>query len=332
MTQLKQYYFNNKPFYIAKDVKKVTPLYFYGTSTCIRKIIEKRNIPPDHYAYGTKRWNGRYNPSTGLNKATLFLSSEWTHKYILTNVNKPKLTPPHQMKLRKTIIDTKPDRHRNEVQSHGFCWERDIIRNVYGVSDEELKTVNYTNKVDLPALLNRIGKFDLSIKTSCNTKSVCMADCLRIYDVVNNEMQPYHMVVIQYTQCGSNKKVNRIIEIDLTSSVELLFGSIRREQLVELINIVKSVPQKRKPTMEEHNRMYEYRNKLQALSGAIHLDIKCNSTQSRVQCSFNHFDDFLKNNTSRIITQSSSNHYRGGMISHEIQSGQRVFKKTHVPK
>jgi hypothetical protein len=148
------------------------------------------------------------------------------------------------------------DISRNEVQSHGFCWEREIIRNVYGVTDEELKTVNYTNKVDLPSGLNRIGAFDLSIKTSCNPNIVCMADCLRIFDAVNNGMQSYHMVVIQYTQCETIKKINCIIEIDLTSSVELLFGSIRREQLVELINIVKSVPKKRKPLVDEYNKMY----------------------------------------------------------------------------
>lgn len=213
-----------------------------------------------------------------------------------------------------------------EVQAHGFSWEKDVLRNIFHLDDNELKLIQYTNKFDLPSSLNKLDNFDVSIKTSCSPNSVCMADCLRIFDSVNNET-PYHMIVIQYKQIGTTKKVVSIIEVDLTTSANLLFGSITRSEIEELVRLIKCVPQNRKPTTEERTTMYSFRDILQQKSGAIRLDIKCNSTQSRLQCSFNHFKEFIEKNPTRIIAQSNTNSFRGGTISAEIISSRRVFKK-----
>ena len=61
---------------------------------------------------------------------------------------------------------------RKEVQSHGFSWEREILQKVYKITDDELKTITYTSKMDLPATFNRIGDYDLSIKTTCKSNYV----------------------------------------------------------------------------------------------------------------------------------------------------------------
>ena len=106
----------------------------------------------------------------------------------------------------------------------------------------------------------------------------------------------------------------------------MLFGTLSRCQIKQLDNIVKSIPQKRKPTKEEHLKMYLLRDEIQKYSGAIYFNIKCNSTQSRLQCSFNRFQDFIKNNSSRLISKSNTNEFRGGLISSEIVSSERVFK------
>ena len=216
----------------------------------------------------------------------------------------------------------------SEVQKHGFSWEKDIIRNVYGATDEELKKIKYNSKMDLPSSLNRKNAVNLSIKTTCSSNAVCMADCLRIYDAVSSET-PLHMTVIYYKQddIKNTKKLISITEVNLTNSVKLLFGSITREQLVELDKTIKAVPQKRSPNPEEYQKMYSMRDSIQPNSGAIHLDIKCNSQQSRLQCSFNHFQQFLKENPSRIIEQSTSGKFRGGNVIEEFVSGRRVFKK-----
>jgi hypothetical protein len=207
-----------------------------------------------------------------------------------------------------------------EVQAHGFSWEKEILA-IYGATPEELKDIKYTSKIDLPASLNRINGCDLSIKTT-GSNSVCMADCLRVFDMVSG---PVHMVVVQYKQVKDVKMVTNIIEVDLTNSRELLFGSLTRSQIETLDTAVKSIPQKRKPTPEEYKHIYGIKKELQKLSGAIRLDIKCNSQQSRLQCSFNKFKLFIENNP-RIIERSNTNEFRGGSITKEIQSLCRKFK------
>jgi hypothetical protein len=136
-----------------------------------------------------------------------------------------------------------------EVQSHGFSWEKEIMKNVYGARDEELKKIKYTNNIDLPSELNRLEKCDVSIKTTSSKNAVCMADCLRVFDSVNSG-KPIHMVVIYYIHedTTNTKNIINIIEVDLTNTSDILFGTLTRSQIEELDKAVKSVPQKRKPT------------------------------------------------------------------------------------
>jgi DNA-directed RNA polymerase II subunit RPB1 len=109
-----------------------------------------------------------------------------------------------------------------EVQKHGFEWEKDILTNVYGASMKELEKINYTNSIDLPSKLNKLDDANISIKTSGNGNVVCMSDCLRVYDFVNSG-ENNHLVVVFYEQDDDNdlKKLNSIVEIDLTNSCEL---------------------------------------------------------------------------------------------------------------
>jgi hypothetical protein len=216
-----------------------------------------------------------------------------------------------------------------EVQSHGKIWEHDLATNVYGATPEELKAIKYTSAKDLPAALNRLNSADLSIKTTQSLNAVCMADCLRVYDSVSSG-NPIHMTVIHYKHCDASntKTLISITEVNLTASAQLLFGTLTRDQLITLDTLVKAVPQKRSPTQAEHAALYALRNSLQAQSSAIHLDIKCNSQQSRLQCSFNHFQDFLKTYPERIIASSTSGEFRGKrVITQVLNTQRRAFKK-----
>jgi len=218
-----------------------------------------------------------------------------------------------------------------EVQKHGKLWELDMLRNVYGITDDEMKELRYTDKMDLPGKFNHVDPgVNMSIKTTGKENMVCMGDCLRVYDAVKSG-ELFHMVVLVYTQNDDTKtkKVKTITEIDLTNAVTPLFGDITRAQLEQLDKAVKAVPQKRKPTTGEHDHMYTLRNHLQPSSVAIHFDIKCNSTQSRLQCSLNRFQDFLNQNPDRIIAKrdTTTGLFRGKKIVEEIASSRRVFKK-----
>jgi hypothetical protein len=218
-----------------------------------------------------------------------------------------------------------------EVQAHGFSWEKDMMRMIYHMTEEEIKSIPYTSKVDIPAAFNRLDHCDVSIKASCNPHMICMADGLRFYDSVRSGT-PIHMIVVHYCQLGDIKKIVTITEVDLTDSCEALFGSLTRADIETLDRAVKAVPQKKKPTEEERKTMYDIRDSLQKQSGAIHLDIKCNSTQSRLQCSFNRFQQFLESHPTRIVAKSNTHEFRGGALSPEIVSSRRVFKKTLAPQ
>jgi hypothetical protein len=212
----------------------------------------------------------------------------------------------------------------SEVQKHGFTWQNSILCGVYGATEVELADLGYTCIVDLPARLNRKEIVDLSIKTTKSANGVCMGDCLRVFD---ESMTPLHMVVLHYKQINPTiKRLVNIIEVNLTNSRALLFGSITRARIEALDQAVKEVPPKRKPTPEEYKKMYDLRDTLQQSSGAIHFDIKCNSQQSRLQCSFNKFQKFIKDNPALIIAQSTTGSFRGGSVIEEITSSPRVFK------
>ena len=216
---------------------------------------------------------------------------------------------------------------RTEVQAHGFCWEKDLLI-IYGATDKELIAIGYTNKVDLPAALNRRTGADLSIKACGIRNAVCMGDCLRIFDNVASG-KPYHMVVVRYEQVGPVKRVKSIVELDLTNTTKLLFGDLTRADVEALDTLVKSVPQKRRPTAEEHKAMYALHKSLSQKTGLLSLNIKCDSSQSRLQCSMSrgNLDAFLKNHSERVVASSQSCEFYDGKITAELVSGQRVFKK-----
>jgi hypothetical protein len=220
---------------------------------------------------------------------------------------------------------------RKETQAHGFSWEKELISKVYGATQEELKKIKYTSKIDLPAELNKLDKCDVSIKTSCSLNAVCMADCLRIFDEVSSG-KPFHLTTVFYKQNDElmTKNIMKICEVDLTAATTALFGSVTRKEIEGLAACVKAVPQKRKPTDEEYNAMYAMRDELQPRMGALHLDIKCNSQQSRLQCSFNAFQKFLEENPARVVATSENGEFRGGKIKESIVSSRRKFKKDAI--
>jgi hypothetical protein len=227
---------------------------------------------------------------------------------------------------------------KNEVQKHGFTWEDELIRNVYKC----MSRTTYTGAIDLPAHLNQLESCSVSIKTTGSPNAVCMGDCLRVYDAVSGGDVPIHATVITYVQNDETKtkKIKSIVEVDITNSLTLLFGNLSRAQIEELDQLIKNVPQKRSPTPEEHKAMYDLRDVLHALladgngnDAAIHLDIKCNSQQSRLQCSFNRWLSFVANNPDRVVAVGDASSFRGGSICAEISSARRTFKKKmHQPQ
>jgi hypothetical protein len=214
------------------------------------------------------------------------------------------------------------------VQKHGFSWEKELLTNVYKALPQELNSISYTAAKDLPAAYNHLDSIALSIKTT-GSAAVCMGDALRVYDSVTPTADPLNMCVVTYKQVGTTKQVKKITEINLTDAKQALFGSVTREEIVELDRLIKAVPKGRSPTKEEKLSYQSYQSALQAKTGAIIFNPKLDSkSQRRLQCSFNKFEKFLEKNPERVIASSTTNAFRGGEISASIQSDRRVLKSA----
>lgn len=213
-----------------------------------------------------------------------------------------------------------------EVQRHGFTWEKDILLQVYGVSEE----IKYTSKHDLPASLNTRCGANVSIKV-CGKKSldgIDMADCLRIYDVLSSG-EPYHMICVFYTQTEPTiKRLNRVYLVDLTGRKQELFGDISRDELMELRRRVCVVPKGRSPTKEERDYMYSYRDELHMKCGYLCLNIKCDSkVQRRLQCGLNRFQKMIQANPKMLLEMNDCAELYGKKFIETVESGRRKFKR-----
>lgn len=75
---------NNKQYYKAEYVKEINNDFFYGTARSIRMIVTKKNIPLEHYAFGTysKREYKWTLSDEKINKASLLLTKEWVEQNV----------------------------------------------------------------------------------------------------------------------------------------------------------------------------------------------------------------------------------------------------------
>lgn len=215
------------------------------------------------------------------------------------------------------------------VQSHGFTWEKDILRSVYGATETELESIGYTAAKDFPGSFNKLDPgVDLSIKTTKAPGVVRMADALRVFESCGSG-QTFHLVVVTYRQSSpTTKTLTSIIEVDLTNSRETLFGSVTSEDIRELKKLIEAVPKSRRKTAEESKAIKEFNFKIKNKTGAIILNPKIDSkSQRRLQCSFNKFLEFLAENPDRIVARSLDGAFRTGQIQETIVSSPRVLKE-----
>jgi hypothetical protein len=211
-----------------------------------------------------------------------------------------------------------------ENQGHGKTWERNLGINVYKATNEELESVPHTAPIDVPRAMNRLDGIDVSIKVS-GGDAIDMGDIIRIYKEVSSG-EPYHMTVVSWEQKdATTKKLKSITEVDLTNSVNLLFGTATLSEIEELVTYVKGIPAYGRT--EEHQKTYKRMAATlkQKNGGWISYAPKVDSsTQRRVQGHFSKFSQFVKENPERVIAQSFTGAFRGGAIAEEIVSTKRV--------
>ena len=200
-----------------------------------------------------------------------------------------------------------------ENQQHGFLWESIVRSLVFGLDGKD----KYTAVHDIPCCRNTLNPNEnVSIKTTGNS-TLCMGDALRVFEY---EADVDHTcIAIQYAQRGGEKVLTHVYEIDLTQR-GVLWGSVTREDIEELDQLVRSMPANRRDPVIDR-AITQKKNDLNAKSGAIRFNPKIDSkTQRRLQCSiplFANYPALIKSTTTEPIV-------RGVPIVASITGGRRV--------
>ena len=208
----------------------------------------------------------------------------------------------------------------NQSQSHGFIWENEIREKVFELPCYK----NDTNKYDILAKDNKWDNNEnISIKTS-KTDNVDCGDIIRFFDYDFSKINT--IIVIRYFQKEEYKCIKEMIEIDYNLELRnYLFGSVTKDKLMDLNNMVKNV-KNGKITREEHKEIFDFKNKIQKEYGMyIRVAIKIDSkNQRRVQCSIPKLYSLLEKFPLNIKNKTFGNIIRGIAISEMIYSLPRI--------
>lgn len=209
-----------------------------------------------------------------------------------------------------------------QSQSHGIIWENEIREKVFNLKPVK----NDTNKYDINAKDN---KFDIneniSIKTTGSDNIDC-ADILRFYNSDFNKKLT--MYVIKYEQKTEVKVIKEILEINYCKELQnILFGSITEEELINYVNLIKSIPK----GVVSDNIKRTYINKKKELetnySMYINISPKVDSkNQRRVQCSIPKISKLFELYPQFIVSRTNESKIRNITICSSIKSKKRQRK------
>ena len=207
----------------------------------------------------------------------------------------------------------------SESQSHGFLIQNQILKKYYDYI--ELDSSRYTSKYDLCSEYNNVDpdRCNISIKSTVSKKRVDMGDALRVFN--SSKEDNLNMIVVHLVQDETKKKIVSVVQVNLTSQRELLFGEILCSDIETLKFMVKQ--------KDMENEAREFTKHLNQKLKYIQLNIKIDTKQRRLQCSFFNFPAFLLENQSLIVHQSNGPVFRGVKLD-DVVSGKRKRNKKNI--
>lgn len=199
-------------------------------------------------------------------------------------------------------------------QQHGFEFQKIVEREVFELTELQQ---SYTAIHDIPKEYNRYDNTEnVSIKVT-GSNSIGMGDPLRIFDYSPTEK--HTAIVVYYHQTGDMKTVQKTVEFSLDDK-RALFGDIRREEIVDLVREIRSVPVGI-PASELNARRKRINAMTKELSkrSAIRFNSKIDSkNQRRLQCTL------VAIPTGIVVNSENSAVVRGVPITNHVISGTRT--------
>lgn len=168
-----------------------------------------------------------------------------------------------------------------QSQSHGYTIEQQIVENIF--NNEFVN--NDTKPHDIEKNDNKYdNRENISIKCSVSDTIYC-GDCRRIINYDFGENNTIMMVFLK--QVGDNKIIKEIIEIDYNKKLyDLFLGQAKKCEIEEYILEVKKIATNVKGL--EAKKQFDYiKEKKKIKTGLLNINPKVDSSQTRVQCSFN---------------------------------------------
>ena len=209
-----------------------------------------------------------------------------------------------------------------QSQKHGFCWENEIRKSVFGLSEES----NNTNTHDIPCEKNKYNDIEnVSIKTTGSMTIYC-ADISRFYKYDFEKKNT--IIVVNYEQVSNNKVIKKIYEIDYNKEChKLLFGDLPLETINDYITNIKSIP-KGHVSKEISEKYLKTKEEIQKkFNPKIIINPKVDHiNQRRVQCSIPNFSETLKDFIIYKSDENNPNFIRGEKITKSIKSDKRERK------
>jgi hypothetical protein len=209
-----------------------------------------------------------------------------------------------------------------QSQNHGFIFENIIREKVFGLPIKK----NDTSIHDISSHENIFDQTEnISIKISCNGDIGC-GDILRFYSY--DFTQKNTIIVGIYKQVNEDQKCIEVIyEIDYNKKFhDLLFGEIGEEEIVNYMNIVKSIPPGTvKPEDKLYLKLKEHYQKGFDMKIVINPKVDSKS-QRRVQATIPKIEQLLEKNPEFIISKTTFPNLvlRGVEINATIESKRRI--------
>jgi hypothetical protein len=172
---------------------------------------------------------------------------------------------------------SKPVGDRQEVQHHGYVFERWVADSFFG----GYIAPSYTQKWDIPASVNtRHGQIPVNPKAVCYGSPVGLGDALRQFEVAED----FLLILGYWQQDGDQKRLVKIIAPRVTPAVyRKLWGPITRADLEKLDAVIKDTsltPEQARAAAQKLKQVPPFNQAVITLNPKID-----GQTQRRLQCS-----------------------------------------------
>jgi hypothetical protein len=200
------------------------------------------------------------------------------------------------MDLLVVEVEVTPLYRMSASQQNGHDFDNEIKR-IYNVVN-----VGYTSPHDIPSEFNE--GIPASIKSSLGDTCDC-GDAVRMFH--NSQLEQYQLIRGRFEQVGEQKHLREVHLVDMSNSMNLLWGTVTLEETTALSELTKSY----RPGNEDVRKaVHALKNELNKKSGLMQFRPKMDSAQHRLQCSIPNWSKLITTRPERVLYHTVTGLFR----------------------